>query len=98
MRLAVHGVVSDGGASGAGSFVLLLRTLLDEGDSIDFFGVPAFSRPKSLEGRPRFSFNPLRIGAMRWLGPKVKRVDNRYLTSAWSQLAIIAYQREAIVS
>lgn len=98
MRIAVHGVVADFGASGAGAFVLLLKTLLDEGDSIDFYGVPAFSRPKSLEGRPRFTFTPLRIGAMRWLGPKVKRLDNRYVSAGFSQVAILTYQREAVVS
>jgi glycosyltransferase involved in cell wall biosynthesis len=98
MRIAVHGVVADFGASGAGAFVLLLKTLLDEGHTVHFYGVPAFSRPKSLEGRPRFTFTPLRLEAVRWMNALIKRLDNRYASAGGSQLGMLAYQREAIRS
>jgi glycosyltransferase involved in cell wall biosynthesis len=97
MRLAVFGMISDGGASSAGSFTLLLRTLLEQGASVDFYGVPAFTRPASLEGMSGFAFKPQRIEAVRTMNRLVWALRERYLRAFSAQLGLWAYQRDAIL-
>jgi glycosyltransferase involved in cell wall biosynthesis len=96
MRIAVHGVVAENAGSGAGAFAVLLRGLLDAGDEVHFYGVPAFTRPVSLETHPRFRFVPLRIQPIRQLYRGIRALRNDYLLAGMSQVSLLAYQRDAV--
>jgi glycosyltransferase involved in cell wall biosynthesis len=96
MRIAAHGVIAENAGSGAGSFAILLRTLLDAGDEVHFYGVPAFTRPKSLETHPRFRFVPLRIQPIRQLYRGIRALGSEYLLAGMAQVSLLAYQRDAV--
>src|SRR5688572_6953695 len=96
MRIAAHGVIAENAGSGAGSFAVLLRTLLDAGDEVHFYGVPAFTRPKSLETHPRFRFVPLRIQPIRQLYRGIRALGSEYLLAGMAQVSLLAYQRDAV--
>jgi glycosyltransferase involved in cell wall biosynthesis len=96
MRIAAHGVIADGGGSGAGSFPVVFRELLVQGHELHFYGVPAFSRVPSLEHADGYHYHPMRLASARRLYNPVQKLGNQYVIAALAQYARIAYQREAI--
>ncbi len=96
MKLAVHGILADGAGSSAGSFPMLLRTLLERGDQVDFFGIRGFSEPKSLERFPGYRFLPMNVPWLRRVWRIGRALPTAYPTAACAQLAHLAHQREAV--
>lgn len=91
MRVAVHGILADGGASGAGSFPVLLRGLLERGHHVDFFGNPGYVRPRSLERYPGYRFWPLRIETAELVHRVGQVLRTSYASTVASQFAHIAH-------
>lgn len=98
LTVAVHGFLADGVASSAGAFPLLLGELLSRGHAVDLFANPNFIRPPSLERFPNYRYVPLRVEAMERWYERVHAFDAPYASAALSQVAMLAYQREAVRS
>ena len=93
LQLAVYGILGDGVGSGAGSFPVLLRGLLERGHRIDFYGNPSFIRPRSLEGLSGYRYVPLHLPAAESLWRASRRLGSPHIETMVSQLNHIAYQR-----
>jgi glycosyltransferase involved in cell wall biosynthesis len=96
MRFAALGFVSDSAGSSAGAMTLMLRTLLELGHAVHFFGIPGFSEAPSLAELPRYRYTALRLNAVERGWEPVRRVSNPLPGAAYGQFAHLAYQREAI--
>jgi glycosyltransferase involved in cell wall biosynthesis len=96
MRIAAHGMITDVGGSGAGAFSVLLRTLLEHGHEVSFYGIPPFTEPKSLTSFDGYRFVPIRVPAMKPMFWTARRLPTRYPASIASTVAHVAYQRHAI--
>lgn len=95
MRVAVHGILSDNGGSGAGSFPLLLAGLLERGHDVEFFGNPGYVRPTSLERFPNYRFRPLRVEAAEAVWNTAAALPTDYPRAFAAQVSHVAYQRAA---
>jgi glycosyltransferase involved in cell wall biosynthesis len=98
MRVAAHGMITDTGGSSAGAFTGLLRTLLERGHEVEFFGVKGFTEPKSLEVYPGYRFHRISLAWNRRVRPWVLKLGNRYLESTLSTLTYVDVQRAAIAA
>jgi glycosyltransferase involved in cell wall biosynthesis len=96
MKLAVHGFLADGAGSGAGAFPLLLRTLLERGHLVHFFGIPEFTEPKSLVRFPLYRFVPLASPAVETLWRIARALPTQYPSALCSQVTHLMYQRETV--
>jgi glycosyltransferase involved in cell wall biosynthesis len=94
MKLAVYGILADGVGSGAGSFPVLLRELLQRGHHVHFFGIRGFTEPHSLEVFTNYRYIPLTIGFRR--GREAFRAWSSYASALEAQASHLAYQREAV--
>jgi glycosyltransferase involved in cell wall biosynthesis len=88
--------LADGAGSGAGSFPLLLRALLERGSRVDFFGIRGFTEPKSLERYPGYRFFPMRVDALQRAWHFGNSLPTPYPLAAVSQLAHVGYLIEAV--
>jgi glycosyltransferase involved in cell wall biosynthesis len=95
MNLAVHGILADGVGSGAGSFPILLRELLERGHRVDFFGIRGYTEPRSLEAFSNYRFVPLRLEWFR-KARLTFRSFSRYSSALEAQLSHFGFQREAV--
>jgi glycosyltransferase involved in cell wall biosynthesis len=94
LRIAVHGILAENAGSGAGSFLLLLRGLLERGHRVEFFANPGYVQPRSLEPYGGYRFRPLRSeSAERFYA--VTRPFGTYASAVSSQFSHLAYDREA---
>ena len=96
LHLAVHGMMSDGAGSGAGTFPVLLAGMLERGHRVDMFGSRGFNEPKSLERFDNYRFIHVRLPRIEWLWWRAAALKTPYPLSLVSQLAQLGYQREAI--
>jgi glycosyltransferase involved in cell wall biosynthesis len=96
MNLAVHGILADGAGSGAGAFPVLLQTLLERGNRVDFFGIRGFTEPKSLERFAGYRFIPLRVPPLQVAWRISRALPTQYPTAACSQFVHVGYQLEAV--
>lgn len=96
MRFAAHGMITDVGGSGAGAFSVLLRTLLERGHQVSFYGIPGFTEPRSLVSFEGYRFVPMQIPAMKPVWWTARRLPGRYPQSIASTVSHVAYQRHAI--
>lgn len=96
MRIAAHGLISDGGGSGAGAFSILLRSLLEQGHDVAFYGVPGFTEPRSLTRFERFRFVPLHVPELGPMYRVTRPLPVQYPHAVVSVIAHAAYQRQAI--
>jgi glycosyltransferase involved in cell wall biosynthesis len=96
MNFAVHGFLAEGTGSSAGTFPLLLRTLLERGHLVDFYGIPEFSEPKSLVRFPRYRFIPLVIPAVKKLWRIARALPTEYPSALCSQITHLMYHRETM--
>jgi glycosyltransferase involved in cell wall biosynthesis len=96
MRVAAHGLISDGGGSGAGAFSVLLASLLEQGHEVSFYGVPGFTEPRSLGRFAGFRFVPLHVPELGPMYRITRRLPVQYPHAAVSVIAHAAYQHQAI--
>lgn len=96
MHFACHGFISDGGGSGAGAFTVLLRTLLEQGHTVTFYGLPRFTEAKSLEAFPRYRFVPMDLPAFKPWRRLARSLPVAYPLALLGLVGHIANQREAI--
>ena len=96
MRLAVFGMLADGVGSGAGTFPVLLGELLERGHSVDFFGVPGFTEPRSLERHDRYTYVGMRLETLERWWWRASEWKTPYPLSVISQLAALGFQRQAV--
>ena len=96
LSIAVHGFLADGVPSSAGAFPLLLGELLARGHRVDLFANPNYIRPPSLERFSGYRYVPLHVEAMERWYERVHAVNAPYASAALAQLAMLAYQREAV--
>jgi glycosyltransferase involved in cell wall biosynthesis len=96
MRVAAHGLITDSGGSGAGAFSVLLRSLLEQGHDVSFYGVPGFTEPKSLESHPRYRYVPLHVPELGPVYRATRSLPVQYPHAVVSVIAHAAYQRQAI--
>jgi glycosyltransferase involved in cell wall biosynthesis len=96
MRFACHGFISDGGGSGAGAFTVLLRTLLEQGHTVTFYGLPRFTEPRSLTRFPAYRFVPMAIPAFKPWVALARKLPVPYPLGVVNVIGHIACQREAI--
>jgi glycosyltransferase involved in cell wall biosynthesis len=96
MRVAAHGLITDAGGSGAGAFSVLLRTLLEQGHEVSFYGIPRFTEPTSLNAYPGFRYVPMHVEALTPLNKLTRKIPVRYPAAVLSVAAHAAYQRRAI--
>jgi glycosyltransferase involved in cell wall biosynthesis len=96
MRVAAHGLISDGGGSGAGAFSVLLRSLLEQGHEVSFYGVPGFTEPRSLGRFPGYRYVPLHVPELGPLYRATRSLPVQYPHALVSVIAHAAYQRQAL--
>jgi glycosyltransferase involved in cell wall biosynthesis len=96
LRFAVHGIVSDGGGSGAGTFTVLLAGLLERGHRVDFLGVPTFTEPRSLERYPGYRFVDVSTRGSEGVWRFGNALPTPYPRAAAAQAAILLCQIEAV--
>lgn len=96
MRIAAHGFIADGGGSSAGVFPELFRVLLERGHQVDFYGIPVFTNPRSLERYPGYRYVPMAIGWSKALSRVLRKPGSVYGAAIHSVVSLTAYQREAI--
>jgi glycosyltransferase involved in cell wall biosynthesis len=96
MRIAAYGMISDTGGSSAGAFTGLLRTLLEQGHEVTFYGVRGYTDPKSLEGFAGYRFHSVVLDWSRRYRPYIERLPTRYPMAIRSVIANISFQKEAI--
>jgi glycosyltransferase involved in cell wall biosynthesis len=96
MNFAVHGFLSDGAGSSAGTFPLLLRALLERGHHVDFYGVPEFTEPKSLLRFPGYRYIPLSIPLVDKLWRIARALPTEYPSALCSQVTHLILQRETV--
>jgi glycosyltransferase involved in cell wall biosynthesis len=96
MRVAAHGLISDAGGSGAGAFSVLLRSLLEQGHEVSFYGVPGFTEPKSLERYPGYRFVRLHVAELVPMYRATRSLPVQYPHAVVSVISHAAYQRQAI--
>lgn len=96
LRFAVFGMLADGAGSGAGTFPILLRELLERGHSVDFFGAPGFTEPKSLERFARYGYVPLKLKILEPLYWRLDAWNLTYPRSVISQLGYLRFQAQAV--
>jgi glycosyltransferase involved in cell wall biosynthesis len=94
LRLAVYGVLAENAGSGAGAFPVLLSALLERGHRVEFFGNPAYVRPRSLERFSGYRFHPLHVEAADRLWYRTERFV--FARAVVAQLGHAAYARAAI--
>lgn len=95
LRLAVYGVVAEGAGSGAGMFAVLLARLLERGHRIDHYGPRPFEQ-KTLGRFQNYRFVPLTLPRLERAWWRAAALRTPYPLSFISQLAQIAWQREAV--
>jgi glycosyltransferase involved in cell wall biosynthesis len=95
VHLAVYGILADGAGSGAGSFPILLKALLERAHRIDFYGNPKFIRPTSLEGLSGYRYVPLHSPAAERLFAGGARLGSPHVETLVSQVNHLTYQRLA---
>jgi glycosyltransferase involved in cell wall biosynthesis len=96
MRVAAHGLISDGGGSGAGAFSVLLRGLLDQGHEVSFYGVPGFTEPTSLGRFSGYRYVPLLVPELGPMYRATRSLPVQYPHAVVSVIAHAAYQRQAL--
>jgi glycosyltransferase involved in cell wall biosynthesis len=96
MRIAAHGMITDAGGSGAGAFSVLLRSLLEQGHEVTFYGIPTFTEPKSLASFERYRFVSIPIPELRRMFWTTRRLPGRYPAAFASTVGHVAHQRRAI--
>jgi glycosyltransferase involved in cell wall biosynthesis len=96
MRFACHGFISDAAGSGAGAFAVLLRTLLEQGHAVTFYGLPRFTEPKTLTAFPRYRFVPVDLPAFKPWRKLARALPVQYPLALLGLVGHIANQREAI--
>jgi len=97
LRIAIHGFAADGAGSGAGAFPMLMACLLEAGHEVHFYGVRAYTEPKSLERYARYRFIPIKVPAVDRFRPIIRRYgSNRYAFGVQAALSHAAYHRATI--
>lgn len=96
MRIAAHGLISDGGGSGAGAFTVLLGSLLEQGHAVSFYGVPRFTEPRSLGRFPAYRYVPLHVPEIGSVYRLTRSLPIQYPHAVVSVIAHAAYQHQAI--
>ncbi len=96
LRFAVHGIISEGGGSGAGMFVKLLAALLERGHDVDFFGLEGFSKPSSLARYPRHRFIDVNTRGIEGVWRAGNALPTSYPRAAAAQIALYLCQREVM--
>lgn len=96
MRVAAHGLISDGGGSGAGAFSVLLASLLEQGHEVSFYGVPGFTEPRSLGRFDGYRYVPLHVPELSPWYRLTRPLPVQYPHAVVSVIAHAAYQRQAI--
>jgi glycosyltransferase involved in cell wall biosynthesis len=96
MRFACHGFISDAAGSGAGAFAVLLRTLLEQGHAVTFYGLPRFTEPKALTAFPRYRFVPMDLPTFKPWRKLARALPVQYPFALLGLVGHIANQREAI--
>lgn len=74
----------------------LLRTLLELGHEVHFFGLPGFSEAPSLCAFRNYHYWPLRIEAIERGWGSLRRIPSELPRAAYAQFVQVAYQREAV--
>src|SRR4051812_31940238 len=96
LRFAVHGILADGSPSGAGTFPLLLARLLERGHHVDFFGIPGFAPPRSLERYDDYRFIDVHTRRVQGVWRFGNALPGPYPRAAAAQVALFLYQVEAL--
>ena len=92
----MHGVLSDGGGSGAGTFPVLLGQLLERGHRVDFYGLPGFTHPRSLERYDRYRFIDVNTRGIEGVWNAGNALPTQYPRAAAAQIAIFLCQLEVL--
>ncbi len=96
LRFAVHGILADGSPSGAGTFPILLARLLERGHHVDFFGLPGFSRPRSLERYDGYRFVDVNTRGIEGVWRFGNALPTDYPRAAAAQVALFLCQLEVV--
>lgn len=75
---------------------VVLRELLRQGHSVQYWGLPGFSEAPSLLDFPNFRYSSLRVAALERAWGPLRRLNRPLPNAAYSQFVHVAYHREAI--
>src|SRR5262245_43685059 len=96
LRIAVYGMTAEGVGSGAETFPVLLRALLERGHRVELFAPHGYDQ-KTRGSYPNYRFVSLRLPRLEWLWWRTVEWKAAHAQSAVSQMAQIGWQREAVL-